>query len=59
MQEPLRANCDLEARETCSARLEAIIDPYAILIRKLKEHSRLDKEDVSEVKALKLAQHEF
>ena len=59
MQEPLRANCDLEARETCSARLEAIIDPYAILIRKLKEHSRLDKEDVNEIKALKLGLREL
>lgn len=33
-------------------RQEAIIDPYAILIRKLKEHSRLQKEDMLEIRAL-------
>ena len=33
---------------------EAAIDPYAILIRKLKEHSRLQKEDVAEIRALTL-----
>jgi len=38
---------------------EAVIDAYAILIRKLKEHSRLQKEDVAEIRGLTLTVRDF
>ena len=37
-----------------SALLEAAIDPHAMLVRKLKEHSRLSSDDVNEIRALKM-----
>ena len=38
---------------------EVTLEPHAILIRKLKEHSRLGKEDQAEIRALKFAPREL
>ncbi len=53
------ASCTLrwyEIRDRCDTRREeAEIDPLAILIKKLKEHSRLKHEDLAEIRRLPYA----
>lgn len=38
---------------------DVVVDPHEMLVRKLKEHSRLGKADINEIKALKLLAREL